>query len=181
VTDTDSEEHVLVQRAQRGDGAAVAALFRRHAAAVFRYFVFRVGDQATAQDLTSEVFLQMLEGLPRYVLRGAPFAAWLFRIAHDRRVDHFRRLTRRPTDELTAAQRDEAPGPETLVERRAEDRQLWEAMGTLTEAQKLVIQLRFIEARSLEETARILNKSTGAVKAIQRRALGHLSRFLKKP
>ena len=179
MADTDADEPALVQRAQRGDAEAIAALFRRHAPGIFRYFIFRVSDRAAAEDLTSEVFLHMLEGLPSYIARGAPFVAWLFRIAHDRSVDYYRRLARRPAEELTAELRDQAPDPEAQVARRAEDRRLYEALATLTDEQKLVIQLRFIEAYSLEETARALSKSTGAIKAIQHRALGRLGQILK--
>jgi len=179
VADTDADEPALVQRAQHGDAEAIAVLFRRHAPGIFRYFILRVSDRATAEDLTSDVFLQMLEGLPGYIARGVPFVAWLFRIAHDRSVDHYRRLARRPANELTTELRDEAPGPEVQAARRAEDRRLYEALAALPDEQRLVIQLRFIEAFSLEETAQALSKSTGAIKAIQHRALGRLGQILK--
>ncbi len=176
----DSEERVLIQRAQRGDPEAVAALFRRYAPAIFRYFIFRVNDRTLAQDLTSEVFLKMVEGLPNYTARGAPFAAWLFRIAHDRRVDHYRRVARRPTEDLGEEIVDPVPGPEVQAARRAEDLRLQAALRALTDEQQLVVQLRFIEAYSLEDTARILNKTVGAVKAIQHRALGRLGQIMKE-
>ncbi len=176
----DSEERALVQSAQRGDAEAVAALFRRYAPAIFRYFIFRVSDRASAQDLTSEVFVKMVEGLPQYRARGAPFAAWLFRMAHDRRVDHYRRAARRPTEDLGEEIIDSVPGPETQAASHAEDLRLQAALKVLTDEQQLVVQLRFIEAYSLEDTARILKKTVGAVKAIQHRALGHLGTLMKQ-
>lgn len=177
---TDPVEPILIQRAQQGEEAALAELYQRHTPAIFRYFFFRVNDQALAEDLTGEVFMHMVEALPRYVERGVPFAAWLFRIAHARLVDHHRRAAHRPTESLTETHPDHAPSPEDQAHSLAEARRLKKAIALLTEEQQTVIQLRFVEGYSLEETARMMGKTTGAIKAMQHRALNRLARQLNQ-
>jgi RNA polymerase sigma-70 factor (ECF subfamily) len=172
------EEKTLIQRARQGDADAVAELYHRHAPAIFRYLFFRLHDQATAEDITAEVFLEMVKALPRYRERGAPFAAWLFQIAHSRLVDHHRYAARRPTEPLSESITDETPGPEARVALMAETRRLSEALARLTDEQQMVIQLRFIEGYNLEDSAAIMGKSTGAIKALQHRALNSLGRKL---
>jgi len=173
------EEKKLVRLAQQSDVEATAELYHRHAPAIFRYFYFRVSEQATAEDLTGDVFLEMVKALPRYQDQGVPFAAWLFRIAHDQMVDHYRRAANRRTEDLSDGLLDDRPGPEIVAEVRAETGRLHEAIGFLTNEQQLVVQLRFIEGYSLEETARLMEKTTGAIKAMQHRALNRLARRLK--
>jgi RNA polymerase sigma-70 factor, ECF subfamily len=180
VPSPNTDEQVLIQHAKRGDGAAVAELYRRHSPAIFRYFYYRVHDRETAEDLTGDVFVKMVEGLPRFEDRGAPLAAWLFRIAHDRAVDHHRRAAYRQNDELTDGLAAEAPSPETQAQERLELERLFAQVATLTDEQRTVIQLRFIEAYSLEECAAILGKTTGAIKALQHRALHQLAGKLRR-
>src|SRR4029077_19746631 len=111
----DPSEKRLVESARRHDPEAVSELYRRYSGQIYRFCLFRVGEDATAQDLTEDVFLNMLEYLPRYVDKGRPFVAWLYRIAHDRVVDHYRRHARRPTEELTESVMDHEPGPEATA------------------------------------------------------------------
>ena len=172
-----SEEIALIRRAQQGDADAAAELYHRHASAIFRYLLFRVSDQAIAEDLTGEVFLRMTECLPRFSDRGAPFAAWLFRIAHDRLVD-YRRAAHREAEELSESIVDGAPDPEAQAATQMDAHQLAELIATLTDEQKTVIQLRFVEGYSLEDTAQLMSKTVGAIKALQHRALQSLARKL---
>ncbi|MBI3241187.1 MAG: sigma-70 family RNA polymerase sigma factor [Chloroflexi bacterium] len=172
-----SEESTLIRRAQEGDADAAAELYNRHVSAIYRYFYFRVNESAVAEDLTGEVFLKMTEGLPRFNDRGVPLAAWLFRIAHDRLID-YRRATRRPIEELSEAIVDNGADPETWAGLRMDSNQLSQEIASLTDEQKTVIQLRFIEGYSLEDTARLMGKTVGAVKAMQHRALQTLARKL---
>jgi RNA polymerase sigma-70 factor (ECF subfamily) len=174
-----TDEPSLIQRAQQGDAEAFAALYRLHAPALYRYFVLRHIERAQAEDLTAEVFVKVIEGLARYRETGAPLAAWLFRIAHDRLVDHIRRTTRHPTASLTEMTLDGNGDPERQVAEVLELESLRLAVSALPEEQKLVIQLRFVEGYPLEATAQVLRKSVGAVKALQHRALSNLgSRIL---
>lgn len=173
------DERFVIQCAQTGDADAIAELYRRHAPAIFRYVSFRMNDQAVAEDLTGDVFLEMVQALHRYTERGAPFAAWLFRIAHDRVMDHHRRQARRPTVPLSDSLSDEAPSPEAQAAHQAEAFGLQAAMSGLTDEQRTVLQLRFLEDHSVEMTARIMRKTPGAIKALQHRALSRLGRRLQ--
>lgn len=176
---SEAEEQALVSRAQQGDASALSALYHRHAPALYRYFVLRLHERTVAEDLTGEVFLKMVEGLGNYEQRGAPLAAWLFRIAHDRMVDYVRHSARRPTTALLETIIDPESGPELQALDQAERQQLLAAVTTLGDEQKLVIQLRFIEGYSLEDVARIMRKTVGAVKALQHRALTSLGRKIE--
>jgi RNA polymerase sigma-70 factor (ECF subfamily) len=175
----DPSEEWLVQRAQRHDPEAVSELYRRYAGQIYRFCLFRVSDEATAQDLAEDVFLNMLESLPRYVDKGRPFVAWLYRIAHDRVVDHYRRRARRPSEELTESLLDHTPGPEVVAALNADIQQLREAMPLLNEDYRLVLQMRFVEGYDVSQTARNMGKSVGATKVLQHRALKQLARLMK--
>jgi len=178
------EEAGLVARAKSGDETAISQLYRQYAPGIYGYVASRVREPAVADDLTSEVFLCALEGLPRFEHRGISLSAWLHRIAHDRMVDHFRRQARRPTlpldDELLPA----CPADrfqeriEQEVDIRLKIQQLRGAMEQLTDEQHQVILLRFISGLKLQEIAYVMNKSTDAVKMLQLRALTRLKRLI---
>jgi RNA polymerase sigma-70 factor, ECF subfamily len=174
----DQSEQSLVKRAQQRDAEALNELYQRHVGPISRYCLFRVLDDAAAQDLTQEIFLDMVESLPYYVDTGAPFAAWLFRIARNRVVDYYRRQARRQTDELTESVQDSAPGPEALAAQHADIVDLRRAMAKLAEDYRLVLQLRFVEGLNVEQTARQMGKTAGATKVMQHRALRQLARLL---
>jgi RNA polymerase sigma-70 factor (ECF subfamily) len=173
-----SESH-LIKKAKTYDTEALSELYRRHADAIFRYVYYRVGDQVVAEDLVGDVFVRMLEGLPSYQDTGRPFEAWLYRIAHARVVDHYRReKARRGTsvDEELAA--GEEGNPDRLAAHRDDTRRVWEALVDLTDDQQQVISLRFLAGYSTAEVAKLLGKTEGAVKALQHRALASLRRLL---
>jgi RNA polymerase sigma-70 factor, ECF subfamily len=122
----------------------------------------------------------MVEALPHYVDRGVPFVGWLYRIARARVVDDYRRRARRQTDELTETLADATPGPEDQAIRHAEIHGLKQAMAQLSDDYHTVLQLRFMEGYSLEETARQMGKTIGATKVMQHRAMRQLARLLEK-
>jgi RNA polymerase sigma-70 factor (ECF subfamily) len=172
------DETTLVQRARRMERAAISALYHRHVQAIYRYIYYRVGDAHMAEDLTAEVFLRVIEGLPDYELRGVPFVAWLYRIAQARIADHFRQQQRRGAVDI----REDWPSDEeTLlvkVERSFRQVKLREAINQLTPDQQHVIILKFIEGLNNAEAAQILDKTEGAVKSLQHRALNALRRLI---
>lgn len=173
------EEAKLVSGAQAGDSEAFGRLYRAYVQAIYRYLFLRLSDTSLAEDLTAEVFLRAVDGLPRYIQRGLPFGAWLFRIARDRLVDYYRQSARRPTAELDDNLPSDLPEPSDSVVDSETAETLREALAKLTDEQRDVIQFRFMEEWSLEETARVMNKSVNAVKALQHRALNALNRFMK--
>lgn len=174
------DECKCVERAARGDAAAIGELYRRYAPAIFRYLFYRLGDRDLAEDLTSEVFVRALEALPRYRGRGRPFSAWLYRIAAARVADHYRQRRRHPVVPLVpnvparGAELDEA------AESRLTAELLQRAIVRLTPLQQQVIVLRFLEGLSHKEVAQVVGRSEGAVRVLQFRALESLRRLLER-
>lgn len=176
---TATSEQQLIARAQRGDGEAVAALYRRHVGAIARYIAYRVPDDAVVEDLTAEVFLRMVEGLSGYRQTGAPFEAWLYRIAAARVADYYRHQTRaaeQPLDDVPAD--DGEPTLEFDLTQKEEFATLREALQQLSDEHQTILLLRFVERKSHEEVARLLGKSVQAVAVAQHRALRRLAELL---
>lgn len=175
----EETERQLIERAKAYDEAALSTLYRRHADDIYRYIYYRVGNKEIADDLVGDVFINMLEGLSSYEYTGAPFEAWLYRIAHARVVDYYRRQEVRQTAPMDEQLPDDARiNPDTLAGARDNFRRAWKAMQRLTNDQQHVLALRFFAGYSIAETAEVLDKSEGAVKALQYRALGTLRRLL---
>lgn len=163
-----SEERLLVEAAQN-DPSRFDALYELHFERVYAYVAARVRDRATAEDVTSEVFHKALSNLARYEWRGVPFVAWLLRIAANAVVDQARRTAR----EVSAI--DDPPEPTKAELRVVEDRaRLFRLVGQLPEAQRQVVHQRFVEQRSIREIAERLQKTEGAIKQLQLRALQRL-------
>jgi RNA polymerase sigma-70 factor (ECF subfamily) len=174
------DEPALIERAKEHDQKAISELYKRHVQSIYRYIYYRVGDVNVAEDLTADVFLRALEGLAGFTYRGIPFSAWLYRIAHARVMDHFRRQTRRehlPLDERLVGVTE---GPQIALETKLDYEELQSALVQLTTDQQQVIILKFVEGLSNAEVARILGKSEGAVKSLQHRALNSLQRIMRK-
>jgi len=166
-----ADERLLVQAAQ-SDPTKFEALYELHFERVYCFLARRVHDRATAEDLTSEVFHKALANLATYQWRGAPFAAWLFRIASNALVDQYKRASREQSSSDNAQNLDEhpdlsAPALET-VDYHA---RLFRLVDHLPAVQCQVIRERFVEQRSIREIADRLNKTEGAIKQLQFRAL----------
>jgi RNA polymerase sigma-70 factor, ECF subfamily len=167
----------LVEYAQQGDREALEALYLLHFDRIYSYLHMSVGNRHDAEDLTTQTFLKMLEAIGRFRWRSAPFSAWLFRIAHNLAMDHFRASKRWQPEE-------EVPEPEGSEESSAEDaalesigrRSMLELIETLSHEQQQVLTLKFVFNFSNGEAATILGKSEGAVKSLQHRALASLQK-----
>ena len=165
----------LVERAQRGDRAAFEELYRLHFDRIYSYLQVSVANRHDAEDLTEQTFVKMLESIDRFVWRSAPFSAWLFRIAHNLAMDHFRAGRRWQPEE-------EPPEDPASFEPSAEDAALHalgrEAMAAMIERlstdQRRVLTLKFVFDFSNGEVATILGKTEGAIKSLQHRALASL-------
>ena len=177
------DESRLIQRAQRGDRAAYAELYDSHYDAVYRYCYYRVGDAELAQDLTAEVFVRMVEKLHRFKVRGRPLLAWLYTIARNLTADLYRekgKVAHLALDEASALAAGDESDLAQAVDRSLRADCLAAALDHLTEDQRRVILLKFMEGRSNGQVARILNKSEGAVKSLQHRALSALRRAIER-
>ena len=163
----EADERLLVEAAQH-DPARFAELYELNFERVYAFIARRVPSRQEAEDLTSDVFHQALENLGRFEWRGAPFAAWLYRIAVNAIADRWRRMARErgnpSADDLA-----EPHGAELEeMERRA---LLYRLVETLPADQRRVIRMRFAEERSIREIAQELRRTEGAVKQLQFRAL----------
>jgi RNA polymerase sigma-70 factor, ECF subfamily len=175
----NDDEASLIQRARALDDKAVAELYERHVQAIYRYVIIRVNDHQVAEDITADVFLRVVEGLGKYEYRGAPFSAWLYRIARDRVVDYYRQQGRWQDGEIPDDLACSQPEPGDHVVQELEQQQLRECLEKLTEDQRMVVLLRFIESQSAGEIALRLGKTAGAVRALQHRALTALSHLFE--
>ena len=160
----DADERLLVEAAQR-DPSRFAELYERHFDRVYAYAVLRVRSRDAAEDVTSDVFHKALAALPQYEWRGAPFGAWLIRIAFNVIVDRWKRSAR------------EAVGSDLLPEQVAEPEV--ELVDGLPADQRTVIVERYVEERSIREVAARLGKSEGAIKQLQFRALQALRKGME--
>jgi RNA polymerase sigma-70 factor (ECF subfamily) len=167
---TESEERLLIEAAQKDPGR-FAELYEKNFHRVYAYVARRVRNRAETQELTSHVFHQALANLGKFKWRGAPFAAWLYRIAANAIADQARRKQRE-----TNEQPDIPTGGSTAIDLEQVERRalLFRAVETLPDDQRRVIVLRFAEEKSIREIAGELGRSEGAIKQLQFRGLGNL-------
>lgn len=154
--------------AAKADPSRFAELYDDHFERVYAYVLRRVGDRSDAQDITADVFQNALANLSRFEWRGAPFAAWLYRIASNAIADHFRvegRHSCLPGQTEMSGLHDDAHED---VERRA---MLFRSVDRLPADQRRVIVMRFGEEKSIREIAQEIGRSEGAVKQLQWRGL----------
>jgi RNA polymerase sigma-70 factor (ECF subfamily) len=163
----DADERLLVEAAQR-DLSRFAELYERHFDRVYAYVVHRLRDRDAAEDVTADVFHKALAGLHRYEWRGAPFGAWLLRIAANAVVDRSKRAAREIVDSDRLPEAVAADPDAALVDRWA---LVFRLVGELPADQRTVIIERYVEERSIREVAARLKKSEGAIKQLQLRAL----------
>jgi RNA polymerase sigma-70 factor, ECF subfamily len=171
----------LVERAQLGDRGAVEELYLIHFDRIYSYLHMSVGSRHDAEDLTTQTFVKMLESIPRFRWQSVPFSAWLFRIAHNLAMDHFRARRRwRPEDDLPEPDRGEEQSAEDQALASIGETSLLRLIERLSPEQRQVLTLKFVFRFSNGETAAILGKSEGAVKSLQHRALSSLQRHVTR-
>jgi RNA polymerase sigma-70 factor, ECF subfamily len=182
-TKSPDTDHIrgLVERAQEGERDALEELYLLHFDRIYSYLHMSVGNRHDAEDLTTQTFLKMLEAIGRFRWRSAPFSAWLFRIAHNLAMDHFRATKRTQPEE-------EVPEPEGSEELSAEEeamhsigrQSMLELIEKLSPEQQQVLTLKFVFNFPNAEVATILGKTEGAIKSLQHRALVSLQKQLTR-
>ncbi|GIK66882.1 MAG: RNA polymerase sigma factor [Chloroflexota bacterium] len=168
----------LLERAQRREPDAVAELYRLYVQSIARYIGYRIPDVTVVEDLTAEVFLRMVESLPRYRATGAPFEAWLYRIAAAQVANYYRHHQRHPQTSLNEAMGSESTPVEFNVQKQQEIHELRAALTNLSDEQRTILFLRFVERKSHQETAYLLGKTVEAIATAQHRALKQLAKLL---
>jgi RNA polymerase sigma-70 factor (ECF subfamily) len=170
----------LVARAQQGDAEAFGLLYDRYVTMVHRYVHHRVGDRSLAEDVTSETFVRALRRIDSLSFQGRDVGAWLVTIARNIIRDHVK-SSRYRLEVVTADMRDAdraTEGPEDAVVARLASEQLLACIRQLGSEQQECIALRFLQGLSVAETAAVMGKKDGAVKALQHRAVRRLAAML---
>jgi RNA polymerase sigma-70 factor, ECF subfamily len=176
---TEAEERRLVEAAQR-DPVRFADLYEKYFEVVYAYVARRLRSRHEAEDLTAEVFHKALRSLPRFKWTGAPFAAWLFRIAANMIADRAKRAAREQSvtfdEDLATSVAAKMQSSVEAVERQT---RLFRLVDELADDQRRVVVMRFAEEKSIGEIAQILGRTEGAVKQLQFRALQNLRAKLR--
>lgn len=167
----------LIDRAKGGDAEAFGGLYDRFQPEIVRYLTHRTRDADAAEDLAQQVFLKAWQAIPRYEDRGVPFKAWLYRMAHNQMVDHFR--SRRPTSDLEGVDLPVDSEAETLLLEGEMQEALKGALERLTEDHRQVLVLRFLMEKSAREIGEIMGRKEVTIRGLQMRALQALRREIE--
>jgi RNA polymerase sigma-70 factor, ECF subfamily len=170
--ETGDQVRKLVALAQQGDRAALEELYLMHFDRIYSYLHMRVGNRHDAEDLTTQTFLKMLEAIGKFRWQSAPFSAWLFRIAHNLAMDHFRARRRlRSDEEVPESVGEEEPSAEFQAMESIGRQSMLKLIGGLSHDQQQVLTLKFVFNFPNAAAATILDKTEGAIKSLQHRAL----------
>lgn len=168
----DMEDNELVELAKE-DKEAFGEIYERYMPKIYNYIYYRTGNQQDAEDLTAKVFYRAMSHIERYVDKGVPFQAWLYRIAHNLVANFHRDHGRRkiiPLDDYVAhTLRSDAP--DRQAEASEETEMLMTAIRRLPEERQQLILLKFIEQKSNAEIGEIMNRTEGAIKSLYHRTL----------
>ena len=167
-----ASESKLVEQAKR-DPEAFAELYRRYVQPIYNYIFHRTGNEEDAEDLTANTFYQALVHIGRYKDRGAPFSAWLYRIAHNLVANWHRDQNRRRMLRLDGLPLRERirQSPDQMAERRDEEEALMEAVRRLPADRQMLLILKFSEGLSNAQIGEIMGRSEGAIKSLYHRTL----------
>ena len=171
------DEATLVRLSQQGDQDMFARLYDAYVERIYRYVYFRVADDMLAEDITSQVFLKVWEKLGTYQAGQSPFMAWIYRIAHNAVIDHYR--TKKASvslDDVRPVELSHSDEIDEKLDLQVQSQELREALQELTEEQQQVLILKFVGGLSTTEIAKQLGKQQGAVRTLQMRGLQGLSK-----
>ena len=155
----------LIQRAMGGEAEAFGLLYDRYQPQIYRFILIKVGHREEAEDLTHQVFLKSWQNIGGYTFQGFPFSSWLYSVARNQVIEEVTEL------------RIENPHP-AATDKELDAERIKKAILHLKNEQQDVIILRFIEDLSPQETALIMDKSEGAIKLLQHRAIKNLKKIL---
>jgi RNA polymerase sigma-70 factor (ECF subfamily) len=174
-----NDDEQLIQQVKSGDAEAFGVLYEQYAEMIFRYVYSHLDNRLDAEDLNEEIFLRAWRALPKYDERGLPFSAFLFRIARNSLIDYYRQHKTVQSIDDMEIQSHEA-GPEEVVDLNIANQDLRRMIGELREDYRNVLIFRFLSGLSPEETAQIMQRSVGAVRVLQHRALSSLKELLER-
>ena len=174
-------ENILIKKAQKGDEAAFAVIYDAFMPQMYRYVFLKVSNQQEAEDLTHDVFVSAWENIGSYKPRGYSFATWLYHVARNKVIDFYR--THRHHLDIEEVDEDVFKSPERIeeaVDLSLEYDKVREAISQLHTSYQDVLILRFVEDLSHQEIGEIMEKSEGAVRLMQHRAVQTLKEILRK-
>jgi len=175
----EDDEKNLIERAKQGDSLAFGALYDHYLPQIYRFVYFKVSHREEAEDITHLVFMKAWQNIAAYIERGFPFSSWLYQISRNQIIDHYRQ--KKPVADLEAIEETFfADLPSLDTDNKFDLFNIRKALLKLTEDQRDVIIMHFIDDTSIKDVAIALNKTEGAVRLLQHRALQSLKRILKK-
>jgi RNA polymerase sigma-70 factor, ECF subfamily len=175
-----SNEQAIIAQARQGNEEAISHLYETYLQAIFEYIRYRVDSTVVAEDLTAEVFLRMVRSLPTYEEKGIPFRAWLYRIAANLLIDHYRQHQKNRTAPISEEYESDDTDPLNHLADEEQFSRLRQAMRSLPADYQDLLVLRFVEELPHGEIAKIMNKTAMALRAMQHRALKALALEFEK-
>jgi len=175
---TRHDESRALDGLRKLDSQVIGAVYDRYFPDIYRFVLYKLGSEAIAEDIASEVFVRLLEAIKKRNGPNTNIKSWLLSTASHAIADHLRRVYRRPTEALSDAMPDFASSLTDEIDLRQQADSVRGAFAQLTPDQQNVLALRFGDGYSLEETAAVMQKKVNAVKALQFRALAALQRYI---
>lgn len=172
----DGEEKLIID-AIRGEASAFGLLYDKYQPQIYRFIYLKVGQREEAEDLTHQVFLSAWRNIEKYRFKGFPFSSWLYQIARNEVIDHYR--TKKQTTDLESIAEPETTDPtERNLDLNFQMEKVRQAIARLSQEHQDILIMRFIEELSPEEVSEILGKPAATVRVLQHRALKKLKEFL---
>src|ERR1700730_14598238 len=172
------DDRPLIERVRKGDQDALRTLYERYFDRIYNYVYARLGRAEDAEDLAIETMTKSLTRLDLFQDEGVAFSSWVYRLAHNATIDHYRRQGKAVLVSLESATMPVSADPSELAVEQLSNEDLHEALRDLTDEQQQVLILRFFQDLTAAQAAQFMGKSVGAVQALQHRALGSLERAL---
>jgi len=173
------DDRPLIERVRKGDQDAARTLFERYFDRIYNYVYARLGRAEDAEDLAIDTMTRSLTRLDQFQDQGVAFSSWVYKIAHNATIDHYRRHGKVTLVSLEQATLPQSADPSELAMEQLSNEDLRVALRALTDEQQQVLILRFFQDLTAPQVAGIMGKSVGAVQALQHRALGSLERALQ--
>jgi len=174
------EEESFIKEAQAGEAEAFGWIYDRYVKQIYRFVYLKVSHRANAEDLTQQVFMSAWQNIRSYQMQGFPFSSWLYRIANNAVIDHYRTDRRHIAIDSVPEDLFAEESPNRKIEQESEMAEIRKAIQLLEQDQQSVVVMKFIEEMTNKEIAAALEKSEGAVRVVQHRAMKKLKDILSE-
>ena len=173
------DEAMLVRKAKAGDDHAFTRLYDGYVERVYRFILFRISDDTVTEDLVSQVFLKAWQNLDRYKIGNSPFIAWLYAIARNLVIDHYRSKKDLVRLDEAAALPSDMQSPDEEAQLHFDLEAMRDALQVLSADQQQVLILKYIAGLPNPDIAKIMNKQEGTIRGLQMRALQVLAKYMR--